>query len=199
MPLRRRYLFGYDILMGVASASASFLVSYYAFKAYLATRERYFLLLQLGFMFAGAGLLMDSLLTFFSIFARAPTLLALGYSLYFAATFISYILILGSYVVGQLKKPILYAAIPIIGYGFISETVLMLPLMIVVTQSAVNMAARKSINTLLIFLAFTLILLSHLMFALHALTGYFLVLGHSLRFTGFMLFAAFIVRVVKVD
>ena len=193
----RRFLFGYDVFMGVASAFAAFVVSYYAFKAYLTTKERYFLFLQLGFMFAGVGLLMDSALTYASLLSRSLLLFRFGYSLYFMATLIAYALILGSYLIGQLKKPVLYAVAPVIGYGALSETVLMLPLAIVVAQSAINLSANRSLNPLLVFLAFTLIFLGHLLFVIHALTGWFFVLAHIFRFTGFMVFTAFIIRVVK--
>lgn len=184
-------MFGYDLIMGAASAAVALVVSYYVFRAYATTRERYFLLLQLGFAFAGVGLLMDSLLAYVSIASGNPLAFKLGYTLYFFSTLIAYALILGSYAVGQLRKPVLYMAAAV-SYGALPETILMTPLTVVVVQSGLNLAARKSLNTFLVFLAFTLILVSHLTFAVYAIIP-----AHIFRFSGFMVFALFIARVVK--
>lgn len=198
MPFRR-FILGYDVFMGLASSIIAFIVAYYSFRAYAATRERYFLLLQLGFMLAGIGLLLESLMNLLMFSVRIPLLIPLGYTIYFTATLAAYLLILGSYVLGQLRKPVLYAIPPFIGYSMLTEAVLMLPLSVVVAQSAMNLAANKSLNPLLVFLAFTLLLLSHLAFLLHIFVGVLLPAGHILRFTGFLIFGVFLSRVVKIE
>ena len=65
-------------------------------------------------------------------------------------------------------------------------------------QSMINLLMDRSLNKLLIAAAFTSIFLSHLCFMIQALAfASLLVIGQILRFIGFMMFAVFIIRVVR--
>lgn len=198
MPLR--VILGYDIVMSFVSSAAAFIISYYAYRAYSATKKKSFLLLLLGFIFAGLGLLLDSALLSAAIVSRIPHLTVTGYTLYFISTAAAYSLILGSYAVDRFESSEVASILPLIGFGVLPEGILLTLTTAITIQLGLNFAVKRSIDKLLIFLAFVFLFLGHLSFMLQAMRfAVFLVAGHVFRFLGFVSFLAFILRVVKVD
>jgi len=198
MPLR--VILGYDIVMSFVSSAAAFIISYYAYRAYSATKKKSFLLLQLGFTFAGLGLLLDSALLSAAIISKVFHLTATGYTLYFASTLIAYILILSSYAVDKLEisGASVASVLPLIGFGALPEGILLTLAGAITIQLGLNFTLNRSLDRLLIFLAFGFIFLGHLSFLLQAMRFVgFLIAGHVFRFLGFSSFLAFILRAVK--
>ena len=195
-----RMILGYDIVMEIISSIAAFLISYYAHRAYVATKKKSFLLLQLGFISAGVGLILDSLLLSAAIFSKIPRLTATGYSAYFILTIVSYCLILSSYAADKLERSGAYAAsiLPLIGFGALPEGILLTLSGAIMIQLGVNFSLKRSADSFLVFLAFALIFLGHLSFMLQAFRfPGLLIAGHVFRFLGFISFLILLVRVVK--
>jgi len=198
MPLR--VILGYDIVMSFVSSAAAFIISYYAYRAYSVTKKKSFLLLQLGFTFAGLGLLLDSILLSAAILSRIFHLTATGYTLYFASTVIAYVLVLGSYAVDkfEVSETSIPSLLPLIGFGALPEGILLTLAGAITIQLGLNFLLNRSVDKLLIFMAFAFIFFGHLFFMLQAMRFVgFLILGHIFRFLGFASFLAFILRVVK--
>ena len=195
-----RMILGYDIAMELISSIAALFISYYSNRAYSATRKKSFLLLQLGFLSAGVGLILDSLLLSAAILSRTPRLTAAGYTAYFTLTIMSYCLILSSYAADKLERSGAYAAsiLPLIGFGALPEGVLLTLSGAIMVQLGVNFSLKRSADSLLVFLAFALIFLGHLSFMLQALRfPGLLIAGHVFRYLGFISFLILILRVVK--
>lgn len=195
-----RMILGYDIVMEVVSSVAALFISYYAHRAYTATEKRSFLLLQLGFISAGVGLLLDSLLLSAAIISKVPRLTATGYSAYFILTILSYCFILSSYAVDKLERSGAYVSsiLPLVGFGVLPEGILLTLSGAIMIQLGVNFSLKRSMDSFLVFLAFALIFLGHFSFMLQALRfPGLLIAGHVFRFLGFISFLILLVRVVK--
>ena len=199
MSIKPVLFFGYDIVMSFVSAFVAFIVSYQAYRAHTITRKKSFLALELGFIFTGIGLLADSILSYAAIASRIPHFFGVGYLAYFISTMIGYALILGSYIIDRvMMEEAVPAMIPIARYGSLPESILLILIGVVMIQSMINLLVDRSLNKLLIAAAFTSIFLSHLCFMIQALAfASLLVIGQILRFIGFMMFAVFIIRVVR--
>jgi len=199
MSIKPVLFFGYDIVMSFVSAFVAFIVSYQAYRAHTITRKKSFLALELGFIFTGIGLLADSILSYAAIASRTPHFFGVGYLAYFISTMIGYALILGSYIIDRvMMEEAVPAMIPIARYGSLPESILLILIGVVMIQSMINLLMDRSLNKLLIAAAFTSIFLSHLCFMIQALAfASLLVIGQILRFIGFMMFAVFIIRVVR--
>ena len=199
MSIKPVLFFGYDIVMSFVSAFVAFIVSYQAYRAHTITRKKSFLALELGFIFTGIGLLADSILSYAAIASRIPHFFGVGYLAYFISTMIGYALILGSYIIDRvMMEEAVPAMIPIARYGSLPESILLILIGVVMIQSMINLLMDRSLNKFLIAVAFTSIFLSHLCFMIQALAlASLLVIGQILRFIGFMMFAVFIIRVVR--
>jgi len=199
MSIKPVLFFGYDIVMSFVSAFVAFIVSYQAYRAHTITRKKSFLALELGFIFTGIGLLADSILSYAAIASRIPHFFGVGYLAYFISTMIGYALILGSYIIDRvMMEEAVPAMVPIARYGSLPESILLILIGVVMIQSMINLLMDRSLNKLLIAAAFTSIFLSHLCFMIQALAfASLLVIGQILRFIGFMMFAVFIIRVVR--
>ncbi|MCD6536620.1 MAG: hypothetical protein J7K49_06280 [Thaumarchaeota archaeon] len=195
-----RVIFGYDIVMEIISSAVAFIISYYAYRAYSVTKKKSFLLLQLGFTFAGLGLLLDSMLVSAAIALRVLHLTATGYTLYFIATIIAYGFILGSYAADRLEPSEGHIAsiLPLIGFGALPEGILLTLAAAVTIQLGLNFFLNRSIDKFLVLIAFIFIVFGHLFFMLQAIRfAGFLIAGHVFRFLGFASFLVFVLRVVK--
>ena len=199
MPVKPVLFFGYDIIMNFVSALVAFIVGYQAYRAHTITRKKSFLALELGFIFTGIGLLADSILSYAAIASRIPHFLGVGYLAYFISTAIGYSLILGSYVIDRvMTEEVIPAVAPIARYGSLPESILLVLIGVVMIQSMINLLVDRSPNRLLISIAFTSIFLSHLCFMIQTLAFVsLLVIGQILRFTGFIMFAVSVIRVVR--
>ena len=196
-----RVILGYDIVMSLISSAAAFIISYYAYRAYSVTEKKSFLLLQLGFLFAGIGLFLDSILISAAVALKILHLTVIGYTAYFVSTLIAYAFILGSYAVDKLEysETSMASLLPLIGFGALPEGILLALAAAITIQLGLNFFMKRSADKLLIFLAFAFIFLGHLSFMLQALRfTWLLIAGHLFRFLGFLLFLAFILRVVKI-
>jgi len=199
MSIKPVLFFGYDIIMSFISAFVAFIVSYQAYRAHTITKKKSFLALELGFIFTGIGLLADSVLSYAAVASRISHFFGVGYLAYFISTTIGYALILGSYIIDRvMTEEAVLAIVPIMRYGALSESILLVLIGTVMIQSMINLLMDRSLNKFLISMAFASIFLSHLCFMIQALAfASLLIIGQILRFIGFMMFAASIIRVVK--
>ena len=200
MDMALRVILGYDIIMSLVSSAVAFIIFYYTHRAYSVTEKKSFLLLQLGFLFAGIGLFLDSGLVLAAIALKALHLTVTGYTAYFISTLIAYAFILGSYAVDRLEysESSIASLLLLIGFGALPEGILLALAAAITIQLGLNFFMKRSTDKLLVFLAFAFIFLGHLFFMLQALRfAIFLIAGHLARFLGFVFFLAFILRVVK--
>jgi len=113
---------------------------------------------------------------------------------------IAYVLVLSSYAVDKFEfsETSIPSLLPLIGFGALPEGILLTLAGAITIQLGLNFFLNRSVDKLLIFMAFAFIFFGHLFFMLQAIRfAGFLILGHIFRFLGFASFLAFILRVVK--
>jgi hypothetical protein len=85
----------------------------------------------------------------------------------------------------------------LVEYHPVSEIVLLFLVLYVAVQTGTNYSATKDRNAFLVFLAFLLLTLSHLLFILQILSPLLFVIGHLLQLSGFVSFLAMLMRVTR--
>jgi hypothetical protein len=82
-------------------------------------------------------------------------------------------------------------------YHPVSEILLLFLVFYVAVQTGTNYSATKDRNAFLVFLAFLLLALSHLLFILQLISPLLFVIGHLLQLSGFVSFLAMLFRVTR--
>jgi hypothetical protein len=199
-------------------------IAYQALKGYRLTKQKTLWYVHFSFAVLSVGLLIDSVAGFFGIVARTlrgtVAFTASGYSVYFFAQLLAYSILIYAYVsqtrtLNTSTSPAflaslfgfatLQAAPSIVGrllgflveYHPVSEIVLLFLVLYVAVQTGTNYSATKDRNAFLVFLAFLLLTLSHLLFILQILSPLLFVIGHLLQLSGFVSFLAMLMRVTR--
>lgn len=213
---------GFDSLMEFIAFMIAVAVAYQGFKGYRMTKERTLLYLQFSFALLSCGLLVDSLTGFLAMLARvlrfALGIRVLGYSIYFLAQVLAYGILIFAYVSqtrsltgsGASLGPILlfgFATLeaerpinllgPLVEYHPIPEIVLFFLILYVAVQTGLNYSASKERNTLMVFLGFLFLALSHFFFILMLFSPLLFVIGHTLQLLGFVSLLMMLLRVTK--
>jgi hypothetical protein len=191
------------------SAFVALLTSYYAYKANKIVRSSVLGAISIGFMLLGVGLAVDAgtslgsgrllvelpadrALALFSSFAyltiqmAAYLVIALGYG---RAAY-------GKQFVGAAAAVLVGRAVGLYSFSLLSYFVVFLLLAFVVFQGFLVRSGGKGRFSSMVLLAFSLILLAHLIFLVSVLTlggGLYLV-GTGVQFLGFISLLAFVVR-----
>ena len=198
-------------------------IAYQALKGYRLTKQRTLWYVHFSFGVLSAGLLIDSLAGFIGIAARTLrgtiAFTAIGYSIYFFAQLLGYSILIYAYVsqtrtMNISTSPVLLASL----FGFaslqvapgivarlfgpleyhpVSEILLLFLVLYVAVQTGTNYSATKDRNAFLVFLAFLLLALSHLLFILQPISPFLFVIGHLLQLSGFVSFLAMLFRVTR--
>lgn len=178
-------------------------VAYQALRGYKFSKERTLLYLNVSFVLLGAGLLIDGLsniVVLMSHHHRALLFLsALGYTINFIAQALAYGILVVAYV-QQARSGNIQAAMAVVPFIFfehntIAELVLIFLLVFIAVQTAINYTISKTTNALLVFGAFTSLVISHLFFLFFTLAPVFFPFAHVAQLFGFLLLLAMLFRV----
>jgi hypothetical protein len=198
------WFLGFDSLMEFIAFVIAVAVAYQALKGYKLSKERTLLYLHFSFVLLGTGLLLDglsSLVVLLSRFHRGLLFLyAFGYTINFIAQLIAYGLIVFAYLQQTRGVPTQLAATAVISALFFernafAESILIVLLVYITVQTAMNYSLSKTSNALLVFGAFTSLAFAHLFFLLFVLFPFFFPLAHIAQLFGFLLLLAMLLRV----
>jgi hypothetical protein len=178
-------------------------VAYQALKGFRLSKERTLLFLNLSFSLLGAGLLIDSLSNAVVLLARFPRgaifLSALGYTINFIAQVFAYGILVFAYLQQARGVTVgtVVAALPIafFEHNAITELILIFLLVYISAQTAINHSISKTTNSLLVFGAFTSLVMSHVFFLLFTLAPIFFPFAHVAQLFGFLLLLGMLLRV----
>ena len=198
-------------------------IAYQALKGYRLTKQKTLWYVHFSFGVLSVGLLIDSLAGLIGIAARTLrgtiAFTTIGYSIYFFAQLLGYSILIYAYVsqtrtLNISTPPVLLASL----FGFatlqvapgivarlfgpleyhpVSEILLLFLVFYVAVQTGTNYSATKDRNAFVVFLAFLLLALSHLLFILQPISPLLFVLGHLLQLSGFVSFLAMLLRVTR--
>jgi len=204
-------LLKFSIMSEALSSVLSFLIGYYALKAYRVTEMKGMLYLNIGFTLLGAGMLFRAASSFYILLlaargsaSAAKAALRVASVAYMAAKLAAYIVLAAAYsrqpkarraalpaFVCQPRRltPLVYntylelAAIPVLTY--------------VVAQSLMNLLYSRSRESMLVSAGFTLLLASHILALLTPLSLVFYMLSTLAQLLAFISLLAMLALVVK--
>jgi hypothetical protein len=207
--------------MELASSIISFIVGYYALKAYKTTGAKGLMLLYLGFLILGIGTFLRFVTAaYFGIILRAfPTiehrltgLVNLAAFLYMITQLIAYGLFTATYVLQATSTSPRTAEASVVAAAAVSivrlfvipqlELIAITLLGFITVYTFTNWLLKRGSGAALVFLGFGLMLLSHLFFLLiiiEELSLPFLVLGQATQLAGFLCLLTMLARVSKTN
>lgn len=208
-------------LMELASSIISFIVGYYALKAYKSTSSRGLMLLYLGFLILGIGTFLRFVTaTYIGVIMRAyPTTenrltgtVNLAALIYMITQLIAYALFTTTYVLQAMHTgeralevaTVAAAAGPIVRLFFIPqlELVAITLLGFITVYAFTNWLLKRGTGAVLVFLGFGLMLVSHLFFLLiiiEDLSLFFLIFGQATQLAGFLCLLAMLAKVSRTN
>gem|GEM_PF-849964 len=199
-PMRVLLFLGADVLMEAACSIVSFLVAYYAFRAYRFLGEGFFKLLYLGFLALGSAMLFRA--------SSIPVLVKLAPPLAVqaikAASWIvegvralSYALFIAAYVKraeGRGERALaalLLLIVPTI------ELLCVFMLIYLVAHLSMLLASSRNLDLALVLLGFACLLAGHVLFLASAAAPALYLAGHLAQLVGSAMFLAMLVRVAR--
>ena len=207
------------VVMEFIGSFSSFLIGYYALKAYRASGSRRLFTLYWGFIILGVGTFLRVFTaTYVSLISRvyeAPRqligLLNMAALIYSVTLLVAYSLIVATYVfqakpmnekitvVGTVSAAAV--VFPIYRLFFIPwlELVAITMLAFVVVSTFMNWQIRKSSESALVLSGFGLMLLSHVFFLLLPVDEMLLLLGQITQLAGFICLSAMLAKVSRVN
>jgi hypothetical protein len=197
--------FGFDSLMELVGFAIAIAVAFQAMKGYTLTKERTLLYLNFSFILLGAGLLVEglaNLVVLFSRFHRGGFLFLsrVGYTINFFAEVLAFVILIFAYLQQTRAWSMQLAAvapIPImlIERNAFTELILIFLLVYIAAQTAINYSISKTTNALLVFSAFTSLVIAHVFFLLFTVSPLFFPFAHIFQLFGFLLLLAMLFRV----
>ncbi len=199
-----QWFVGFDSLMQIIESIIAFAIGYYALKGYRLIRDRTLFFLHFSFILLGAGLLTDGivgipLLTFRGL---APAV-TVAYFIRITAEIIAYGILFFAYL-RQTKSfmadTALLAAAPFALFEFVPyhpllEVALFFMITFIAAQAAMNYGIRRERNSLLVFIGFVLLAVSHIFFILPPILRLFFVIAHLTQLLGFLALLTMLLRV----
>ena len=202
-------------IMDLTSSFISILVGYQAFKSYKASSAKGFLYLYWGFIILGVGIFLRTVTaTFFVLVFRAvedvpSSLLSLSNfaGIIFTVTqLVAYSLFIATYVIqaGSLGRQDLVvggamaaAVFPVARLFYIPTLELLAITMLgfVAVSSLMNFLHQRSLNSALVFLGFSFMFLSHLLFLFMIFEELLLFFGQIMQLIGFVCLLIMLARV----
>lgn len=178
-------------------------IAYQALKGHRLFKERTLLLLNLSFTLLGVGLLTDSLSNTIVLATRFRReflpLVGLGYTINFITQALAYGILIFAYLHRSDKsdRNVALAALPVVFFeqNAASELILIFLLVYIAAQTAMSYSMNRSSNSLLVFGAFTSLVISHLFFLLYTIVPIFFPFAHIAQLFGFILLLGMLLRV----
>lgn len=206
---------GFDSLIYLIAAIIGFVVAYYAYKTHQLTSNRSHAYLYYGFAILSIGFLILSLTSFYSfvnykvlctspencysaIFDTTWDMRDFGYWIYYITSLVGYSLFALMYLPELRKK-----AAPVFGifaWWVVFPYFHLLSFLIicyVIFKSLINYLDSRNSNTFLVFLAFLLMGLFHVMLFLTTYGKVIYVAAHVLLFIGFISLLSVLVRISR--
>lgn len=208
-------------LMELVSSIISFIVGYYALKAYKSTGSRGLMLLYLGFLILGIGTFLRFVTaTYIGILMRGyPTtenrltgIVNLAALIYMVTQLIAYGLFTTTYVLQAMHTgeralevaTVAAVAGPIVRLFFIPqlELIAITLLGFITVYAFTNWLLKRGTGVALVFLGFGLMLMSHLFFLLiiiEELSLLFLIFGQATQLAGFLCLLVMLAKVSRTN
>jgi hypothetical protein len=190
--------------MQITESIIAFAIGYYALKGYRLIRDRTLFFLHFSFILLGAGLLTDGIVGMPVLAFRglAPAVMV-GYFIRITAEIIAYGMLLFAYLRQTrsfMADTALLAAVPFTLFEFVPyhpllEVALFFMITFIAAQTAMNYGVRKERNSLLVFIGFVLLAISHIFFILPPILRLFFVIAHLSQLLGFLALLAMLLRV----
>ncbi|MGA2783159.1 MAG: hypothetical protein ABSF09_00475 [Candidatus Bathyarchaeia archaeon] len=196
--------FGFDSLMELVGFAIAIAVAFQAMKGYTLAKERTLLYLNFSFILLGAGLLVEglaNLVVLFSRFHRGGLLFlsSVGYTINFFAEVLAFGILIFAYLqqTRAWSMQLAAAALPImlVERNPFTELILIFLLVYIAAQTAINYSISKTTNALLVFSAFTSLVIGHVFFLLFTVSPIFFPFAHIFQLFGFLLLLAMLFRV----
>ena len=202
-------MIGLVLLMELISSVVSFMIGYYAFKAYKSYISRGMFLLHSGFTVLGISLALRVVTTIYIIalkVAEVPNP-ALRSAISFAGLIFTltqlfaYSLFVLAYALQTRtaeKTSLIGTLFPFLYLSFFNpylELIALVLLGYVSAQTMINLLFKKNIDSLLVFSGFGFMLLSHLCFLFMIVNETLLLIGQALQMIGFLCLLAMLARV----
>jgi hypothetical protein len=180
-------------------------IAFQAMKSYRLTKERSLLYLNFSFVLLGAGLLVDGLANIILLINRphrGPLFLSsFGYTISFFAQVLAYIILIFAYLQQTRAWATQIAAfLPILFlHNAFTELILIFLLVYIVAQTMINYSVNKTANSLLVFSAFTSLVVAHVFFLFFLIQPFFFIFAHFAQLLGFLLLLKMLFRLNKVQ
>lgn len=190
---------GFDSLMQIIGSIIALAIAYYALKGYRLTKDRTLFFLHFSFDLIGVGLLTDGIVTLPAVAASRLSLLTnLGYLVRMATEIIGYGLLLYTYL-RRTRQTLTEStlAITFLPYNPFLELVVFFLLAYITVQCAMNYTVRRERNALLVFTAFMLLAVSHLLTVFPPIFPLLFVVAHSTQLLGFIALLMMLIRVAE--
>lgn len=197
------WFLGFDSVMELIEFAIAIAIAYQALKGHRLFKERTLLLLNLSFTLLGVGLLTDSLSNTIVLATRFRReflpLVGLGYTINFITQALAYGILIFAYLHRSDKsdRNVALAALPVVFFeqNAASELILIFLLVYIAAQTAMSYSMNRSSNSLLVFGAFTSLVISHLFFLLYTIVPIFFPFAHIAQLFGFILLLGMLLRV----
>jgi hypothetical protein len=200
---------GLALLMELVSSAISFMIGYYAFKAYKSYSSRSLFLLHSGFTVLGISLTLRVVTTVYFVVLRVAevpsqqlkAVISFAGIVFTLTQLFAYSLFVLTYALQTKaleKTRFIGALFPILYVSFFHpylEIVALVLLGYVTAQTLINLLLKKNLDSFLVFSGFTLMLLSHLCFLFMIANELLLLLGQTLQMIGFLCLLAMLVKV----
>jgi len=197
--LAPQWFVGFDSLMQIIDSIIAFGISYYALKGYRLVREKTLFFLHFSFVLLGVGLLIDGIITVPALaFRGLSPVTSLSYLIRIIGEIVAYALLLFAYL-KQTRSFMLGTTLTsmILDYNPFLETIVFFLVAYVASQAAMNYTVKKERNSLLVFIGFLLLAMSHMFFILPPIFRLFFVIAHVTQLLGFAALLTMLVRVTR--
>jgi hypothetical protein len=204
IPVIPEYFYLYSSLSCAAVAFISFLISYFSFKIYRKSSMKLNLILSLGFLalaVAFTSLTLASSYTYyykpyFEDYENLSRVNYVAYNSYYILSLISYILFAVMYLPGKLKNKLFILYLPlwyIDNFSFHLLSILFVGYALLI--NLINCSKKRSLNSLLVTIAFLAIEVFHISFLLIPFDVSMYLAAHALLTIGFSSLLIMLIRV----
>lgn len=185
--------------MQIVDAIIAFAIGYYALKGYRLVRERTLFVLHFSFILLGVGLLVDGVVTIPALaFRGLSPIITVSYFLRITAEIAAYALLLFAYL-RQTRGVMAGTTLStmVLDYHPLPEIVVFFLVAYLAAQAAMNYSVKKERNSLLVFIGFVLLSMSHMFFILPPILRLFFVMAHVSQLLGFVALLTMLLRVAR--
>jgi len=197
--LAPQWFTGFDSLMQIIDATIAFAIGYYALRGYRLVKERTLFFLHFSFVLLGVGLVVDGVVTIpaFAFRGLLP-ITTTTYYLRIITEIVAYALLLFAYL-RQTRSFMTGTALSamVLDYNPFLETLVFFLVAYLAAQAAMNYSTKKERNSLLVFIGFVLLSLSHTFFILPPIVRLFFVIAHVSQLLGFVALLTMLLRVAR--